>query len=92
MAKPFEISDNYGWTWLVFEGDPAWAYCQRLAKNYVTQVVLPRQTVETGVLTSIKVPQVEPSDLTDDLKPLILRLVRCYDCVAWLNKSDLDKT
>ena len=84
MTKPTEISDNHGWPWLVYQGDPAYQYVQRLLKNHVLQVVLPRHTILTGELVSVKVPTIQPSDLTPETIPVILRLVRCNDCTQFL--------
>jgi hypothetical protein len=90
--KQVLAEDERGRSWIVYEGDSAWAPCQRLLKAGVKEVVLPSVTFLSGSVP----PQVASNlnGLTADMlranpvaKPLVRRAIRLQDCVAWLNQQ-----
>ena len=88
MAKPLNCEDQYGYQWLVYEGDPAHDHIARLNKLGVSYCVLHRTTLLTGSLeVQIRVPEIAPEALTADLAPLSIRLTRARDCLQWLREE-----
>ena len=56
MAKPIEVIDEHNVTWLVFDGDPASLMVKPLVKLGLSLIVLPRNTIRSGILEEVPVP------------------------------------
>ena len=86
MAKPVEIRDHLDYPWLIYPEDPAHQHVKTLQNLGLKLVILPRSTILTGTLVEPKAPNLFAfvGDLTPDIRDIIIRLVRLYDCTRYL--------
>lgn len=81
-----QIEDEYGCPWLVYKEDTAFPFADTLSKIGVKYIVLPRATIMSGEIPPIEKPEVDGVPLTDELRKVMMRLIRLKECVEWIAK------
>lgn len=81
-----EILDQYGLHWIVYPGDPADEITKKLKLDYI---VLPRNTILTGVMESVEKPVFSgiTTELTPAIAEVVKRTTRLYDIYHHLTES-----
>lgn len=83
-----ECEDEYGAPWIVYKDDPAHEHIKTLVAAGFSYIVLKRETLHNGILTEVTPPVMEGGTLSEEIKPLVLRRYRLYDCWHYLVYGD----